>query len=128
MVLVRLARPSGVDAKPPRGLKSTAMGLPRFILDKQREISAICQRTHTRRLDLFGSATRDDFNPGGSDLDFLVSFSPLPAADYSDAFFELKEGLEALFHHPVDLLTERSLRNPYLIRRVQAERIALYGA
>lgn len=98
------------------------------MLDKQREISAICQRTHTRRLDLFGSATRDDSIPGGSDLDFLVSFSPLPAADYSDAFFELKEGLEALFHRPVDLLTERSRRNPYLIQRVQVERVAVHVA
>lgn len=104
------------------------MGIPRFILDKQGDISAVCRRTHTQRLDLFGSATRDDFKPGSSDLDFLVTFEPLPPADYSDAFFALKEGLEALFHRPVDLLTERSLRNPFLIRRVQAERVAVYGA
>jgi len=104
------------------------MGIPRFILDKQGDISAMCQRTHARRLDLFGSATRDDFNPGSSDLDFLVTFEPLPPADYSDAFFALKEGLEALFHRPVDLLTERTLCNPFLIRRVQAGRVAVYGA
>jgi uncharacterized protein len=104
------------------------MAIPRFILDKQGDISAMCRRTHARRLDLFGSATRGDFNPGSSDLDFLVTFEPLPPADYSDSFFALKEGLEALFHRPVDLLTERALRNPFLIRRVQAERVAVYGA
>jgi len=104
------------------------MGIPRFILDKQGDIFAMCRRTHARRLDLFGSAIRDDFNPGSSDLDFLVTFEPLTPADYSDAFFALKEGLEALFHRPVDLLTERTLRNPFLIRRVQTERVAVYGA
>ena len=104
------------------------MSIPRFILDKQEDISAMCRRSPARRLDLFGSATRDDFNFGSSDLDFLVTFEPLPPADYSDAFFALKEGLESLFHRPVDLLTEQTLRNPFLIRRVQAERIAVYGA
>ncbi|HSI56608.1 MAG TPA: nucleotidyltransferase domain-containing protein [Ideonella sp.] len=104
------------------------MAIPGFILDKRGDVAALCRRTHARRLDLFGSATRDDFHPDRSDLDFVVAFDELPPADYSDAFFSLKEGLEALFLRPVDLLTERSLRNPYLRKRVDAERVAVYGA
>ena len=73
-------------------------------------------------------AQRDHRVPDRSDLDFVVAFDELPPADYSDAFFLLKEGLEALFLRPVDLLTERSLRNPYLRKRVDAERVAVYGA
>ena len=104
------------------------MAIPGFILDKRGDVAALCRRTHARRLDLFGSASRDDFRPDRSDLDFVVAFDLLPPADYSDAFFSLKEGLEALFDRPVDLLTERSLRNPYLRKRVDAERVAVYGA
>ncbi len=45
-----------------------------------------------------------------------------PPADHADAYFALKEGLETLFGQPVDLVTEPSMRNPFLIKRVQEER------
>ena len=39
------------------------------------KIEGFCKKHHIRRLSLFGSALRDDFNPE-SDLDFLVEFDP----------------------------------------------------
>lgn len=104
------------------------MELPRFILDRQGDIAALCQRHHARRLDLFGSAARGDFEPGRSDLDFLVDLpEDQPPGGYASTFFALKEGLEMLFGCPVDLLTDTSLVNPYLRRRVNAERVVVYG-
>jgi predicted nucleotidyltransferase len=41
----------------------------------QQQIAAFCQRHHIRRLALFGSILRDDFNPH-SDIDVLVEFAP----------------------------------------------------
>jgi predicted nucleotidyltransferase len=41
----------------------------------QTQIAAFCRRHHIRKLSLFGSVLRDDFNPG-SDLDVLVEFEP----------------------------------------------------
>lgn len=98
------------------------MELPRFILDRQGDIAALCQRHHARRLDLFGSAVRGDFEPERSDLDFLVSFDELPPVDAYDAYFSLKEGLEAVFHRPVDLVVERAVSNPWFRARVETER------
>jgi uncharacterized protein len=63
-----------------------------------------------------------------SDLDFLVEFEPLAEPAYAQAYFSLKEGLEALFHRPVDLVTLPALRNPYLRSRVLVERQAVYAA
>jgi predicted nucleotidyltransferase len=80
-----------------------------------------------RQLDLFGSAVRDDFDPESSDLDFLVEFDPLPPGRYADAYFALKEGLEALFGRSVDLVTPSSLANPYFRDRIAAERRTLYA-
>lgn len=98
------------------------MGLPRFILDRQDDIAALCQRHHARRLDLFGSAVRADFSQERSDLDFLVSFDELPPVDAYDAYFSLKEGLEGLFSRSVDLVVERAISNPHFRARVATER------
>ena len=99
------------------------------LLDQKRnEVADLCRRSSARRLDVFGSAVRADFDPQHSDLDFLVEFDDAPPAAYAQAFFALKEGLEALFNRPVDLLTQSSLANPYFRRRVAAERQTVYAS
>ena len=98
------------------------------VIDKHRnEVAALCQRAGARRLDAFGSVLRDDFDPQTSDLDFLVEFDEVPPADYAQAYFALKEGLEALFGRPVDLVTGSSLVNPYFRDRIDAERRVIYA-
>jgi predicted nucleotidyltransferase len=79
------------------------------------------------RLELFGSATSEGFDPQRSDLDFLVEFD----ADSSRLFdrcFGLKESLEALYGRRVDLVTAGSLRDPYFIEAVNKSRQLLYAA
>lgn len=90
-------------------------------------VAALCRQAGARRLDAFGSAVRADFNPATSDIDLLVEFDDLPPAQYADAYFGLKQSLEALFGRQVDLITEASLENPYFRERVQAERQAIYA-
>lgn len=98
------------------------------IIEQNRDqIATSCRRVGARRLDIFGSAARGDFDPATSDLDFLVEFDDLPPAQYADAYFALKDSLEALFGRPVDLITEANLENPYFRDRVQAERQPVYG-
>ena len=98
--------------------------------DIQRHLTLVadlCRRHGARRLDLFGSATRDDFDAQHSDLDFLVEFDDLEPAQYAQAYFALKEGLERIFERPVDLVTQNNLGNPYFRQRVQNERQNLYA-
>ncbi|MBI2799854.1 MAG: nucleotidyltransferase domain-containing protein [Gammaproteobacteria bacterium] len=91
------------------------------------KVAERCRRVGALRLDIFGSAVRPDFDPTTSDLDFLVQFEDLPPARYADAYFILKESLEALFGRQIDLITEASLENPYFRARVQAERQTVYA-
>lgn len=91
------------------------------------QLNAYCEEAHARRLHVFGSAARGDFEPATSDLDFLVEFEELEPAAFAEAYFALKANLERLFGRPVDLLTERNLDNPFLRRRVLAERQTLYA-
>jgi uncharacterized protein len=99
-----------------------------LLTQKQPEVADLCRSAGARRLDVFGSAVRADFDPAHSDLDFLVEFGDVPPAAYAHAFFNLKAGLEALFKRPVDLLTPSSLTNPFFRRRVAAECQTLYAS
>jgi uncharacterized protein len=98
------------------------------IEQKREELGAVCRRYHVARLAVFGSALRDDFDPQHSDLDFLVEFQPLPSSTYADTYFGLKEGLEALFQRPVDLVVESAIKNPYFLKSVQQSKHGLYAA
>ena len=96
--------------------------------DWQGAVRALCLRHHVRRLDPFGSALTDRFDHARSDLDMLVTFHDLSPGRYADAYFTLKQGLEALFERDVDLVTAPSLENPYFRREVEAHRQTLYTA
>jgi predicted nucleotidyltransferase len=98
-----------------------------LIEQHREEVVALCRRAGARRLDVFGSAVRADFDPATSDLDFLVEFDDLPPAEYADAYFLLRENLESLFGRSVDLITEGSLENPYFRDRIYAERKLVYA-
>lgn len=50
-----------------------------------------------------------------------------PNAAYADRYLTLAEELERLFDVPVDLVTEESIRNPYLQREIEETRQLVYG-
>jgi predicted nucleotidyltransferase len=45
-----------------------------IVEDRRAEVAALCETYAVKRLDLFGSAAGDGFDPEASDLDFVVSF------------------------------------------------------
>jgi uncharacterized protein len=94
----------------------------------REELRQLCRDFHVRRLDVFGSAVRGDFDPARSDIDFLVEFEPLKPGAYVDAYFGLKEGLELLFDRPVDLVSAASIRNRFFRQRVESTKAPLYAA
>lgn len=98
------------------------------VSQKIDDVISLCVQCKVARLYLFGSSLRDDFNPERSDFDFLVDFRPMPPGEFAEAFFMLKEGLESLFQREVDLVTQRSIRNPYFLQAVSATRQVLYAA
>lgn len=94
----------------------------------REELRALCHRFHVRRLDLFGSAARGDFNPEQSDIDFLVEFDRSAPQHPFDAYFGLKEELEALLGRKVDLVELSAVRNPYLRASIEQSRENIYAA
>lgn len=94
---------------------------------KRERVAELCRRFGVLRLDVFGSAVRDDFDPERSDIDLLVSLEDVPPVEYSRHYFDLKDGLERLFGRRVDLVTEPSLENPFFKARVLSERLPIYA-
>ncbi len=94
----------------------------------QAAIQQLCRSYHVSRLDVFGSATTGAFDPDHSDLDLLVEFQHTGEMTLADQYFGLWDGLRELLARDVDLLTRRSLRNPYFIAAVERSRQELYAA
>ncbi len=93
------------------------------------EVSELCRRYQVARLDLFGSAATDAFDPASSDLDFIVAYRTDADPDpWFRKHLELEAALAELFDRPVDLVIEQRFRNPYFAEAVEQTRTRLYAA
>jgi len=74
----------------------------------KERIEGFCARHFIRRLSIFGSALRDDFNPD-SDIDVLVEFLPGHTPGFF-RLFDMEEELSVIFGgRKVDLRTPKDL-------------------
>jgi predicted nucleotidyltransferase len=76
---------------------------------------------------IFGSAVTDRLDKN-SDIDFVVTIDqnldPVVAGEHLwDLYYELKD----LLGREVDILTESSLKNPYLIQEINRSKLPIYG-
>ena len=94
----------------------------------RQELVNLCRRYRVRRLDVFGSAARGDFNEQSSDVDLLVEFDDMPHADRADAYLGFLTAVEALLQRQVDLVEVGAVRNPYVRRGIEESRELVYAA
>jgi len=99
-----------------------------LVESKRAELIRVCRQYHVRRLELFGSAAGEGFDPARSDLDFLVEFEAVPQGEHANCYFGLLEALASLFQRPVDLAEVRAVRNPYFLAAIKETRVVLYAA
>ncbi|MEW6249874.1 MAG: nucleotidyltransferase domain-containing protein [Planctomycetota bacterium] len=104
------------------------MSLRPEILGRRAELEELCRRFHVKRLEVFGSAATEQFDPARSDVDLLVEFQALSPREYAAAYFGLLSALETLFHRPVDLGTPRDIRNKYFLLSINRTRTLIYAA
>ena len=99
-----------------------------LIEQHRAELDRLCREFNVRRLDLFGSAAKGRFNAVSSDLDFIVAFTDPAATGCADRCLDFAQALEKVFQRKVDLVTERSIRNPFFRETVQAARERVYDS
>ncbi len=97
-----------------------------ILTDHLPQVQELCREYQVQSMFAFGSVCTDSFTPT-SDIDFLVSFLPMDFGDYADAYFEFADKLENIFHRKVDLITEKSLSNPFFIKSLEKTKTRIYG-
>ncbi|AQG82250.1 nucleotidyltransferase family protein [Spirosoma montaniterrae] len=86
----------------------------------------ILRENHVQRAYAFGSVCTDQFN-ADSDIDLLIAFDEsLDSVQYGEHYFAIAHALERVLKRPVDLVTERSLKNPYFINMVNKTKTPIY--
>ena len=96
--------------------------------EKREEISETCQRYGIERLFIFGSALREDFRPGESDIDLLVEFGPVEVTNLFHAYLDAREAFRKIFQADVDLVMQDAVKNKIISREIDRTKRLVYGS
>ena len=86
-------------------------------------IAEFCRARGIRKLSLFGSVLRDDFDPARSDVDVLAEFSPGALDGVGLRYFGYGDELSAILGYPVDFCSKL---NKYIADTVRHEAVTVY--
>ena len=100
------------------------------LIDEHRSaILALCREYGVDRLEVFGSAATDAFEPGRSDIDFLVSYPPgYDFGPWLARYQDLEADLATLLGIDVDLVMTSALRNRRFAEEAAKTRTVIYDA
>ena len=98
------------------------------LIENNRDaIARMCRLHGVRKLEVFGSILRNDFDTKSSDVDVLVEFEAQTADSFTN-FLDFKESLEALFGRSVDLMELHAIRNRRLRYYIEQSKSPVYAA
>ncbi len=93
------------------------------------EIRALCREFGVARLEVFGSAVTDAFDPARSDVDFLVTYPAGYRFGYfGSRLFELEERLSEALGRQAHLIMTPALRNVGFAAEASRTRTKIYDA
>jgi uncharacterized protein len=103
--------------------------MPPVIEEHLEKIQAIARSFGVDRLEVFGSVCTAEFDPGRSDIDFLVSYPPnYDFGPWLARLQDLELGLRELLGHDVDVVTTTASRNKWFRREANKTRTVVYDA
>lgn len=102
--------------------------MQQIIEQRKEDLKSLCRDLKIKRLYVFGSVVSDRFGDN-SDIDFLISFADnLSIEEYTNNYFSLHYKLRDLFGREIDIVTERTLSNPYFIESINETKEMIYEA
>jgi predicted nucleotidyltransferase len=102
------------------------MYLASLILERNVNFLNLCKTHKVDKLYAFGSSVTDHFDPLKSDIDVIVQLRIDNPVDRGETLLSLWDKLEELFQRKVDLLTDDSIRNPYLKSSIDRTKQLIY--
>jgi uncharacterized protein len=99
--------------------------MDRLVSKHLQEIKNLFVKHGVKSAYLFGSAAKGTLQKN-SDIDFLYSFpDDMDFEEYANNYFDLADSLETLLDKKVELVAEKTLKNPYLIESINESKIRL---
>jgi uncharacterized protein len=102
------------------------MELIQTIKARPQEFLNLCKKYQVDKIYGFGSGMTGDFDKSSSDIDVVVELAIEDPVEYGQALLSLWDQLETYFGRKVDLLTDSSIRNPYLRRSIDQTKKLVY--
>jgi predicted nucleotidyltransferase len=100
-----------------------------LIEEHRAAIQALCRQYGVARLEVFGSAATDAFDPARSDVDFLVEYPPgYDFGPWLTRLQELEKALSNLLGTKVDLVMTSALKNKWFRREANKTRQVVFDA
>lgn len=96
------------------------------ILKKKDDFNKLCKNHKVKYLYAFGSCTTERFDSDKSDIDLLVEIDDPDPLERGEKLISFWDMLENFFNRKVDLLTDSSLRNPYLRKNIDSTKVLIY--
>jgi predicted nucleotidyltransferase len=100
------------------------MSVAELPIDVDREkIAAFCRERGIRKLSVFGSVLRGDFDPARSDVDVLADFAPGALDGVGLRYFGYGDELAKIIGRKVDFCSQL---NRHIEEKVRREAVTLY--
>ncbi len=97
-----------------------------LIEDHIKELKEACIKFQVAELYAFGSVLTNNFRRD-SDLDFIVTIDETDPLECAEYYFQLKFALEKIFGRKIDLLEQKSIRNPLFKDLVDHKKRLVYA-
>ena len=98
----------------------------RIITENIEKIKEYCKAYKVKELYAVGSVVSDKFSKD-SDIDLLITFDEISIEEYTDNYFTLHKLFRKIFNRKIDLITEKSLSNPFFIKSIEQTKQLLYA-
>jgi len=97
-----------------------------LIRGSYNEFVDLCKSHKVDKMYAFGSSITNHLDPTTSDIDIVVRIDIEDPTDRGEALLSLWDKLEVLLNRKVDLLTEESVRNPFLKSNINRTKKLIY--
>ena len=98
----------------------------RIITENIEKIKEYCKEYNVKELYAVGSVVSDKFSEK-SDIDLLIKFENISVEEYTDNYFILHKLFRKIFNRKIDLITDKSLSNPFFIKSIEKTKQLLYA-
>ena len=97
-----------------------------LISERSDVLKTILNSHKVSSLYAFGSSVSGQYQPSASDIDLIVEVNENDPVKKGEHLLKLWDQLEEFFNNKVDLLTEASIKNPFLKKSIEATKIKIY--